>query len=202
VLAYIRRHGHDANGAEDLTQAFFARFVEQAFHLHADPQRGRFRAFLLTALKRFLIDSDTHDSRVKRGGRVQVRSMDSPTSSDDSLTNVTDNETPDSAFERAWARTIVESALIRLRAEAKSAGKAALFDQLSEFLRERPDDADYARVAEALNMRRNTLAVAVHRLRGRLRELVREQMADTAADDAELENEVKELGQSLQAALP
>lgn len=202
VLAYIRGHGYDATSAEDLTQSFFARFVEQAYHLNADPERGRFRAFLLTALKRFLIDSDYHDAAVKRGGRVQIRSTDSMTDSDNSMNRMSDQETPERSFERAWVHTIIEGALIKLRAEAKSAGKAALFDQLSEFLGERPDEADYERVAAALNMRRNTLAVAVHRMRHRLRELVREQMADTAANVAELDNEIKDLHKSLQGLMP
>jgi len=201
VLAYIRSHGY-AGDAEDLTQAFFTRFVEQAYHRNADPERGRFRAYLLTALKRFLLDAEDQAHAVKRGGRVRVRSLETLTGIEDSGRNgIADEHTPDRAFQRAWVHQVIRTALRKLRNEAKAAGKVELFDHLSEFLAERPDEADYARVAEALNLRRNTLAVAVHRLRSRLRELVREQLADTAADGDELQRELRELRQSLEAAI-
>jgi RNA polymerase sigma factor (sigma-70 family) len=196
VLAYIRGHKYDSDAAEDLTQAFFERFIENSYHLSADPQRGRFRALLLTALKHFLLDADDKRHAVKRGGRAQVRSLDA-SSSDDSLNRVADKQTPERAFQRAWVHAVIQNALRKLRNEAKTAGKGELFDELSEFLAERPDDADYTRVAEKLGLRRNTVAVAVHRLRNRLRELVREQLADTASDDAELLQEMRELSHSL-----
>jgi Sigma-70 region 2 len=81
VLAYIRGHGASADEAEDLAQSFFARFIDRAFHAHADPARGRFRAFLLTALKHFLADARDHVNALKRGGNVQIRSLDSLTTS-------------------------------------------------------------------------------------------------------------------------
>jgi len=202
VLAYIRSHGYASDSAEDLTQAFFARFVEQAYHRNADPERGRFRAYLLTALKRFLLDADDQAHAVKRGGRVQVRSLETLTGVGDTGGNgIPDERTPDRAFQRAWAHQVIRTAMRQLRAEAKAAGKLELFESLSEFLAERPDDADYARVAAALNLRRNTLAVAVHRLRSRLRELVREQLADTASSAEEMQRELHELQHSLDAAM-
>ncbi|HTI95670.1 MAG TPA: hypothetical protein VL425_04085 [Rudaea sp.] len=193
VHAYILGHHYTAESAEDLTQAFFARFIEQGYYLKADPLRGRFRALLLTALKRFLGDVLDQEKTLKRGGNAQVRSLDS-LSGDSGLL---DRETPESAFHRSWAHTVVKGALRKLRDEARAAGKAELFDALSVFIAERPDDADYERVAARFGMRRNTLAVAVHRLRQRLRELIRDQLAETSADDDELEHELQELGQSL-----
>jgi RNA polymerase sigma-70 factor (ECF subfamily) len=192
VYAYILGHHYTTESAEDLTQAFFARFIEQSYHLKADPLRGRFRAFLLTALKRFLGDVLDQEKTIKRGGHAQVRSLDSVTGDSGLL----DRATPEFAFHRSWAHTVVKNALRKLRDEAKAAGKAELFDALSVFIAERPDDADYERVAAKFGMRRNTLAVAVHRLRQRLRELIREQLAETSADNAELEHEMHELGQS------
>ena len=200
VLAYIRSRGHDADVAQDLTQAFFTRFLEHATYANADPARGRFRAFLLTAIKRFLINAEEEAHAAKRGGRIHFESID--TAATDILP--TDAETPDHAFERAWALVALEAALRRLRDEAQAAGKRELFDRLRDFLTEAPDEADYARVAATLNLRRNTLAVAVHRLRHRLRELVREELAQTIADRAELDVELREmrgaLGSVLQAA--
>lgn len=192
VHAYILGHHYTAESAEDLTQTFFARFIEQGYYLKADPQRGRFRGFLLTALKRFLDDALDQEKTIKRGGQTQLRSLDSLVSDP----GLQDRETPEAAFHRSWAHTVVKGALRKLREEAKAAGKAELFDALSVFIAERPDDADYERVAAKFGMRRNTLAVAVHRLRQRLRELIRNQLAETAADNDDLERELHELGQS------
>lgn len=200
VLAYIRGHGASADEAEDLAQAFFTRFIDSAFHARADPARGRFRAFLLTALKHFLADANDHATALKRGGNIRFRSLDSLTASQTSLSGIAATETPDQVFERAWAQAVLHAAMRELRSEAKAAGKAVLFDALAEFLIEPPDDADYARVAEALGMRRNTLAVAVHRMRNRLRELICRELAETAADGADLELELNQLRNSLGTA--
>lgn len=201
VVAYVRGRGYSADEAEDLAQTFFTRFIERAFHVHADPARGRFRAFLLTALKHFLNDANDAARAAKRGGEVHVRSLNSLVGGDDSLTQIEALETPERAFERAWAQSVLQTALERLRDEASEAGKSELFGHLREFLIERPDDVDYARVASDLNLRRNTVAVAVHRLRHRLRALVCEELAHTAADDDDLEQELEELRHSLGAVI-
>jgi RNA polymerase sigma factor (sigma-70 family) len=193
VLAYIRSRGYSSDAADDLAQTFFARLLEEEYHVTADPARGRFRAFLLTALKRFLINSDVHARTLKRGGGARIESLDDdateqPSSADDG---------PERAFERSWAVTLLDAALRRLRVEADEAGKREMFDQLQEFLTESPDEADYARAAAALNLRRNTLAVAVHRLRHRLRELVREELLQTTAGREDLESELRVLRSTL-----
>jgi RNA polymerase sigma factor (sigma-70 family) len=200
VLSYIRGRGYSADEAEDLAQTFLARFIDRAFHAHADPARGRFRAFLLTALKNFLNDANDSARAAKRGGEVRMRSLGS-LPGDVSLSQIEDSETPERAFERAWAHSLLQTALDRLRDEAGAAGKADLFGHLREFLIERPDDLDYARVASDLNLRRNTIAVAVHRLRHRLRALVCEELAHTAAGDDDLEQELEELRHSLGAVI-
>lgn len=197
VLDYIRHRGYPVDSVEDLAQAFFAKFIEHAWHADADPMRGRFRAFLLTALKRFLIDADEQAHTKKRGGAIQFRSFDQTTSNPNTLDNLSGDDTPEQAFERSWAAALLDSAMRRLRAEAEAAGKLALFEQLREFLGERPDEADYTRVAEALHLRRNTLAVAVHRMRHRLRELVRDELAQTTTNRAGMESELRALRHSL-----
>lgn len=202
VLAYVRRRGYTPDAAEDLAQTFFTRFLELAYHANADPQRGRFRAFLLTALKRFLIDSDAQAAAQKRGGNFHFRSLDSSgVNEHDILNHITDDDTPEHAFERSWAIALLDSAMHKLREEADKAGKAGLFDRLSEFLTDRPDETDYERVAVELNMRRNTLAVAVHRLRHRLRELVRTELADTTMDAGEMQSELRELRGALNVVM-
>lgn len=193
VLAFVRFRGYTADAAEDLTQAFFARFLERAWYSSADPERGRFRSFLLTALKRFLIDSDAQAATLKRGGGVRFEALD-----DDSGCAGAAGETPDAAFEREWAHAVLRAAFARLRGEAEQAGKLELFRRLSEFLVERPEEAEYARAAEDLHLRRNTLAVAVHRMRHRLRDLVREELLETTSNQTELEDELRTLRGSMQ----
>lgn len=202
VIAYVRSRGSNADEAEDLGQAFFARFIEGAYHAQADPARGSFRAFLLTALKRFLEDAFDHAHAQKRGGRVQFQSLEALNGVESEVENVADRDTPEQAFERAWAKAALRAAMRRLRAETAAAGRSELFDQLCEFLAERPSEADYERVAEALKMRRNTVAVAVHRLRQRLRELVHDELADTTLDGDGLKREMDQLQPSLAAVIP
>ncbi|TAM96168.1 MAG: sigma-70 family RNA polymerase sigma factor [Rhodanobacteraceae bacterium] len=193
VLAFVLRRGYAADAAEDLTQAFFTRFLERAWHSSADPERGRFRSFLLTALKRFLIDSDAEAATLKRGGGIRFELLD-----DDTGCAAAAGEAPDAAFEREWAHAVLRAALARLRGEAEQAGKLELFRRLGEFLVERPDEAEYARAAEDLHLRRNTLAVAVHRMRHRLRDLVREELMETTSNRTELEDELRTLRGSMQ----
>lgn len=194
VLAFVRFRGYAADAAEDLTQAFFTRFLERSWYSSADPERGRFRSFLLTALKRFLIDADAGAATLKRGGGVHFERLD-----DDTGCAGAAGDAPDAVFEREWAHAVLRVALARLRAEAEQAGKLELFQRLSEFLIERPDEAEYACAADDLHLRRNTLAVAVHRMRHRLRELVRAELADTTSSRTELEEELRALRGSVQA---
>ena len=190
VLAYIRRHrGGATSDAEDLAQEFFARLLEQRWDVRADPQRGSFRAFLLTALRRFLIDASEHAHAGKRGGQWQRV----PLSDDGAEFASPPSESPEQAFTRAWMQTLVRHAMDRLREETAAAGKSALYVQLSGFLLEAPDSADYPALAEKLKLRVNTIAVAVHRLRQRLRELVREEVLQTVSTQGDLDVELSSL---------
>ncbi|ODS64513.1 MULTISPECIES: sigma-70 family RNA polymerase sigma factor [unclassified Arenimonas] len=173
VLSYVRCSGHGAADAEDLTQEFFARLLERRWDARADPARGRFRSFLLTALKRFLLDQRDAARTLKRGGGSRH-------AGEDALDDVGDELalSPEAAFERAWAATVLQRAFERLAAEAEKAGRGQLFSRLSPFLAEPAEASEYRELADTLGMRANTLAVSVHRLRLRLRELVREEIAD------------------------
>lgn len=197
VLAYVRSRVRSLDVAEDLTQAFFERFLRQTWHANADPQRGKFRCFLLCALKRFLIDANAEATALKRGGSFHFEPLDEDVSGADG-----DADSPERAFEREWAKAVLASAVQRLRDEAAQAGKLELFEHLSEFLVERPDEADYVRVADELHLRRNTLAVAVHRLRRRLRDVVRHELAETTADSGGLQDELRVLRGSLDEGAP
>lgn len=197
VLAYIRRNGYPPTDAEDLTQEFFTRLLERRWDVRADPARGRFRSYLLTALRRFLIDAHAHDTARKRGGGLCPVDMDQATLALASPSS----EAPDQAFTRHWMATVLEHAMRKLRLEADAAGKRELFDSLVEFLAESPDPSVYQRLGERLQMRPNTIAVNVHRLRQRLRALVRLELQQTVADPDALDDELRELRTALSADL-
>lgn len=194
VLAYVLRSGRAAPDAEDLTQEFFARLLERRWDEAADPARGRFRAFLLTALKRFLLDAQDAAQAQKRGG--QQRQVDWEDAGDTFA--APSSQSPDLAFERAWAITVIERAYDRLREEAGRAGRQALFARLSPFLGEAAEAADYQRLGDELGLRPNTVAVSVHRLRLRLRELVREEIADQTEGPHAVESELRVLRAALE----
>ena len=193
VMGFIRRRGYSGADAEDLTQAFFENILRLKTHAAADPTRGRFRVFLQVALTRFLAKQTVSKNALKRGGGRHFESMD-----DDEAFEVagTDAE-PDVAFDRDFAQAVIVHAMQALEDEAREAGKLELFVALKPLLFDVTDAGDQAAIAERLGLRRNTVAVALHRLRNRLREKVRDGLADTVADAASLAGELDVLGQSL-----
>lgn len=193
VLAYIRRCGHAAPEAEDLAQEFFARMLETRWDTRADPARGRFRSFLLTALKRFLANADAAAHACKRGGRQRHVEFDDVAD----LLAAPSSHSPEQVFERAWALTVIERAYGRLREETARAGKQALFERFAPYLSEPADADDYRRLGAELDMRPNTVAVTVHRLRLRLRALVWEELADQSDSAQAVETELRALRTAL-----
>jgi RNA polymerase sigma factor (sigma-70 family) len=194
VLGFVRRRGYSAAEAEDLTQAFFEQLLRLRSYASADRERGRFRVFLQVALKRFLSNQAVAARAAKRGGVQLALSLDDNA---DALGLAAPDDTPDAAFEREWAHALLREALAKLRDEAAAAGKLDLFTALKPFLFQPPDADEYATVATRLGMRRNTLAVAIHRLRQRLRERVHAELAETVADPAVLADEIGVLQASL-----
>ena len=189
VLSYVRRCGYSAADAEDLTQEFFTRLLERRWHTNADPARGRFRSYLLTALRRFLLDAkDSASARKRGGGHLRVDTEDAI-----GVLAAPSTESPEQAFTRNWMNTVLERAVHRLRNEAIAAGKGELFQRLNGFIAEPPDASGYRALALELNLRANTIAVNVHRLRQRLRTLVRLELLQTVADPAALDDELREL---------
>lgn len=195
ALTYVRCRGHAPPDAEDLTQAFFVRLLERRSDIHADPARGRFRSYLLGALKHFLADARDADLAAKRGGGRPHVVLD-----DELGERLSDTApTPELAFDRAFAFTTIERAMQRLRVEAETRGKGAQLALLSEHLIESPESGALQALAQRLDVRANTLAVALKRWRDRLSALIRDEVAQTVADPRTVEIEVNALRSALRS---
>ncbi len=189
LYASIRRRGYPADQAQDLTQEFFARLLDGRYLDHADPERGRFRAFLLTSMKFFLADEADRNRAQKRGGG-NVLSFEFSSGEDCYQREPRHDETPERIFERRWALAVLDRVVEKLRSEFAHHGRPEHFERLKVFLLGH-SDAPYATLACEMNTSEGALKVAIHRLRKRYRELFRKEIADTVADPGEVESELR-----------
>ncbi len=197
LYAYVRRHGHSREDAEDLTQAFFARLLEKNYLEGLSSDKGKFRAFLLVALKRFLANEWDRANRQKRGGGLTPLSLDWQDADQRYQINPIDTLSPDKLYDRAWAVTVLEQVITRLRDESAADGKAKLYERLKSFLMLGKSDIPYAQAAAELKLTEGAVRVAVHRLRQRYRELLRQEVAQTLSDPAQVEEEMQALFRAL-----
>lgn len=193
LYAYVRRHGHSPEDAEDLTQAFFARLLEKNYLEGISSDKGKFRAFLLVALKRFMANEWDRANRQKRGGGVAPLSLDWQDADSRYKIDPAHNLSPDKLYDRAWAVTVLERVIVRLRDESGTEGKAKIYEQLKQFLMAGKSDIPYAQAAAALQLSEGAVRVAVHRLRRRYRELLRDEVAQTLSDPAQAGEEMQAL---------
>jgi RNA polymerase sigma factor (sigma-70 family) len=193
LYAYVRRRGHAKADAEDLVQAFFARFLAKNYLEGLSAERGRFRAFLLAALKNFLTNEWKKSQRLKRGGGDLVLSLDWETADTKFQVASTAEPSPDKAFDREWAVALLARVIERLRVECAAEGKARQFEHLKIFLTAGKGAVPHADVARALGMDEGAVRVAAHRLRKRYRELLRDEIAHTLADPAQVDEEMRAL---------
>jgi RNA polymerase sigma-70 factor (ECF subfamily) len=193
LYAYVRRSGHDANQAADLTQEFFARLLERDELRRVDPARGRFRNWLLTVMQHFLASERERQRAQKRGGGKAPVAIDAHDADSRFAREPADERTPELSFRRAWAETAIEHALARLRQEQASVGRAAQFDALRPALAAEGDAPPHADVAAALGSSENAVKVALHRLRRRFGELLRDEVGGTLERPADLEDEIRDL---------
>ncbi len=193
LYAFLRWQGKTDEDAQDLTQDFFARFLEKEFIGLADPGRGRFRSFLLACLKNFSAEQHRHACRLKRGGNQTIVSWDGLTAEQRYLAEPRNESAPESLYEKRWALTLLETALERLGSELASAGKERIFAELKGHLWGEPSAVSYAELSGRLGMSEGALKVTVHRLRQRFRELLREEVAHTVARPEEIEEELQYL---------
>jgi RNA polymerase sigma factor (sigma-70 family) len=191
LYAYVRRQGHLPEDAQDLTQEFFARFLEKRYLALADPHRGRFRSFLLTCLKHFLANEWDRATAAKRGGGRAVIPLDAESAENRYLAELTDDLTPERAYDQRWAVALLEHVLARLGYEYVTAGKGAQFEVLRAFLWGAQDSVSYADVAAQLHATQGTVKTAVRRLRARYQEVLRSEIAHTVATPEEVEEEIR-----------
>ena len=193
LYVYLRRWGCDREQAEDYTQGFFASLLERQGIGKADPKQGKFRSFLLASLKNFLADEWDRSQAQKRGGGKKVFSLGIEDGETRYRCEPADNLSPEKLFERYWALEVLKQAMTRLKAEYIAAGKQQLFDYLKTYLAAEQDSIPYRDAAAKLDMTEGAVRVAVHRLRQRYGELVREEIAQTVTTPEQIEEEICEL---------
>jgi RNA polymerase sigma factor (sigma-70 family) len=191
LYAYLRRRGYPSGLAQDLTQEFFIRVLEGRYLNRAEPEKGRFRAFLLTSLKFFVADEEDRQRAHKRGGGL-LMPLEFASGEERYQREPAHDETPERIFERRWALAMLDRVVERLRYEFVQHGRPDHFEHLKVFLLGK-SDTPYAALAQQLNTSEGALKVAIHRLRKRYRELFREEIADTVAEPAEVESELRHL---------
>jgi len=197
LYAYVRRRGYSAHDAQDLTQAFFARLLEHQSLTRADPDRGRFRSFLLAAMNHFLASEWKRGMAQKRGGGSATLSLDLAAAEERFDLEPADLSAPDKLFEKQWALTLLAEVLNRLEGEYQSEGKAGLFDALKQTLTGSRESQRYAELAPHLGLNESAVKVAVHRLRKRYRELIRAEIANTLDHSQNVEEEMRHLFRAL-----
>lgn len=193
LYAFVRRRGYDSHRAQDLTQEFFARLLASESLKTADPGRGRFRTFLLGALKNFLANDRRDADRLKRGGGTEIFSWDELESEQRYALEAEDGSSPEMLFDRRWAQAVVSAALARLEAEMRHEGTLERFTALKIFLQGDGSADSYAAVSTRLELSPAATKSAIFRLRRRYGELIRHEIAQTVADPADVEREIQHL---------
>ncbi len=199
LYAFVRNRGYSTNDAEDLTQSFFARIIETGGFAAADPEKGRFRSYLLGAMKHFLAN-EWHRARAqKRGGGVTFLDLDGLDPEARYALEPAQSTDLDAGFDREWAQQSIARAMEELRVESEAGGKAKLFEALKgSLIGEEPARSE---TAARLEMTEGAVKVGVHRLRKRYRELLRAEIADTVNDPSDIGDEMRHLVAALRKKL-
>ena len=193
LYGYARRHGNSVEQAQDLTQSFFARFLEKHDVATADPNRGRFRSFLLASFKHFLANEYDREHAKKRGGSRVLIALEIETAEARYAAEPPDTLTPEALFERQWALGVIDRVTAAVRSDFIDAGKEATFLRLKGFLMGEKEEGGYAEAARELGMTQGAVKVTVHRLRGKFRERLRTEIMATVSDDSEIDDEIRYL---------
>jgi len=197
LYAYVRRRGFDAAQAEDLTQGFFAQLLEQNIVGGADPARGRFRAYLLGALRHYLSNQWSREQTIKRGGGRKLISLDLQDAESRYARELADATTPERIYERGWALTLLDRVMTELREQFMREGKGHIFERLRDSLGGGGGRGSSRLIATDLDLSEGAVRVALHRLRRRYRAVLRAQIAQTVATPDQIEAEIRDLFASL-----
>ena len=192
LYAYIRHQGASPDEASDLTQGFFAELVEKDFLAEVDPEKGRFRSFLLASLRHFLAHERDRNRALKRGGGTLTLSLDVEAGEAGYVNEPADELTPVDVFERRWAITVLERASGRLQQKSTELSQTQ-FAQLRQYLTSGDKQVPYQETASALGISESAVKSAVHRLRKRLGQCLREEIAETVSDRSQVDEEVRHL---------
>jgi len=190
LYVYVRRRGYEHEDAQDLTQQFFALFLQKEYVRLADRQRGRFRTFLLHALEHFLVNEWKRAQRVKRGGGTPCLSLDADEAENRYALETVTTLTPERVYEMRWARTLLEQVLAALQQEYTASGQGQVFEALAELLWGKDASVSYAQIGEHLGMTEGAVGTAMHRLRQRFRDRLRAEVAHTVAEPGEVDEEL------------
>lgn len=201
LYAYIRRQGYAPAEAQDLTQEFFARLIERKYLLRLEHQNGRFRSFLLTFLKNFLLEKRGRAQAQKRGGGKVIVSLDQLLEEDQRGWDRSEQLTPEQVYERRWAEAVMQQALARLREEYERAGQGVLFELMKDFQPRDPQGLSQQQIGKQLGMTEDAVKSAAQRLRQRHRELVRAEIAQTVSAPGEIDDEMRHLRSVLERPL-
>jgi len=193
IYAYLRRRGCGEQDAQDLTQGFFAQLLERRSIQGVERAKGKFRSFLLASLNYFMADERDRANAQKRGGGRQVLSLDAQEAEQRYRLEPADEHSPEKIFEHRWAMTLLDQVLARLGQEFTEAGKLYLFERLQGFLVEGTGGKTFAEVARNVGMTEEALKKAVQRMRRRYHQLFREEIAQTVASPAEVDEELRHL---------
>lgn len=194
LYAYLRRSGYSTHDAEDYTQGFLLSLIQDESLVRADPQRGRLRSFLLGGLKRYVGRVLRDGNRLKRGGGVERFSLDAAEAEQRYEAMLVDELTPEHLYDRMWVSTLVSAVIKRLQDEMESSGKEKTFLALQPYLLSgATETGGYTKVATELGISEGAVKVAVHRLRGRYRELLLKHITDTLSNSDSLNDEVEYL---------
>jgi RNA polymerase sigma-70 factor (ECF subfamily) len=193
LYAFLRQHGCDVHQAEDYIQAFFTRMLEKHSLNAVDVKSGKFRSFLLTSLKNFVANEIDHIQAQKRGGRHTILSLDFDNAERQYISEPSHQMSPEKIFEKSWAITVLEHTMNQLQAEFASSNKLSLFNHLRVYLTADENGIPYRNVAVELEMTEGAVKMAVHRLRARYRDLLRENVAQTVATQGQIDEEIHDL---------
>ena len=193
LFAFLRRKGFGDEDAKDLTQQFFTRLLERNDFRGVEARKGKFRTFLLTSLTHFVSNERDRAQAAKRGGGKIIFSLDAIPPEQFQRVEPASDLSPDKLFDQRWAMTLLDTAVMRLQAEMTDADRAGQFELLKKFLTEEPAEGEYIELAKRLGNSSQAVAVAVHRLRQRYRQLVRAEVANTVSSPTEVEEEMRHL---------